>query len=48
MITTPYGKRIKAVVAVFAGIVTVLLAEVNVLSEPKSSTATVLLLRVTL
>ena len=47
-IITSQGKRIRAVVAVFSGMVTVLLTLLNVLSEPKSSTATVLLLRVTL
>jgi hypothetical protein len=47
-IITSQGKRIKAVVAVFAGMVTVLLVEVKVLSEPKSKTATDLLLLVVL
>jgi hypothetical protein len=46
--TTSQGKRISAVVAELTGIVTVLLTAENVLSEPKSRTATDLLLRVTL
>jgi uncharacterized protein with PQ loop repeat len=45
---TSQGKRIKAVVAVSAGIVTVLLVEVKTLSAPKSKTATDLSLLVVL